>query len=222
MQKKVLIVDNNPVILRLFTNMLEKENYEVKTAEDGLEALQTLETFYPSLMLIDLIMPKINGEKLCRIIRKMPEFNSIFIVIVSAIAAEENIDFLSFGANACIAKGPFRQMQAYTSNVLEYLEHNQNASLAQGIMGCEDIYEREITRELLATKKHLEITLDHITDGFIELTPSAKIIYANRAAIKLFEVSEEELLATLFLNLFPIEQQQFIQNSFSRLKNSFG
>ena len=58
MKEKVLVVDNNKVILRQITKFLQQRGYQVLTAEDSLEALQTIESFLPSLMFVDLIMPK--------------------------------------------------------------------------------------------------------------------------------------------------------------------
>ena len=99
MRKKVLVVDNNKLIVRLLTAFLQQKGYIVSSVEDGWAALDQLDVFHPDIMLVDLIMPQINGEKLCRIIRKIPEHRSIFIIIVSAIAAEEKVDFVSYRNN---------------------------------------------------------------------------------------------------------------------------
>lgn len=218
MEKKVLIVDNNKVILRLLTHFFQDKQYQVLTAGDGLEALRILGYFQPSIVLVDLIMPKINGEKLCRIIRKMPQFESTFIVIVSAIAAENKVDFLSYGADACIAKGPFKEMQENISTVLNYLENSDTEALSENVFGAENIFERDITKELLANKKHFEVTLDNMVDGFLELTVQGNIIFANNAAVELLGVPEEELLTTYLPNLFPAEQKQLIEESFCKLE----
>jgi len=71
-KKKILVVDNDPVVLRLMTNFLEKKGHQVLTAKDGLFALDVLKTHTPDVMFIDLVMPNIGGEKLCRIVRSMP------------------------------------------------------------------------------------------------------------------------------------------------------
>ena len=86
MGKKILVVDNNPVMLKFMTNLLEKEEHQVVTAENGLAALDILTTFTPDIVFLDLVMPHISGEKLCQIIRDMPKLKEVYIIILSAIA----------------------------------------------------------------------------------------------------------------------------------------
>ena len=81
MKKKILVADNDHLILKFMTDLLGKEGHQVKTAKDGLAALDILITYIPDVMFIDLVMPNINGEQLCRIIRKMPELKDTYIVI---------------------------------------------------------------------------------------------------------------------------------------------
>ena len=83
MGKKILVVDNHPMILKFMTDLLKKEGHNVLSADDGLSALQILETQIPDIMFIDLIMPNITGEKLCRIIRNDPRFQDVYICILS-------------------------------------------------------------------------------------------------------------------------------------------
>ncbi|MBL0717039.1 MAG: response regulator, partial [Desulfosarcina sp.] len=117
--KKTLVVDNHPVTLKFMTSLLEGMGHSVITTEDGLAALDVLESYRPEIIFIDLIMPKIGGKKLCRIIRNRPEFKSVFIIILSAVAAEDNLDFISLGANACIAKCPPKIMKEYIRALLD-------------------------------------------------------------------------------------------------------
>lgn len=210
MKKKVLVVDNNKLVVRLLGNFLQQKGYGIATAEDGLSALEQLDSFRPDIMLIDLIMPRINGEKLCRIIRKIPDYDSLFLVIISAIAAEEKIDFLSFGANACIAKGPAKIMEAHLATVLDHFEHNQIDLLSKKIFGAENIFERDITKELLATKKHLEITLNNMDEGLVELNADGQVIFVNPAAVQLLGRAEEKVLSAFFPDFFGAEDHRKI------------
>lgn len=211
MNKKILVVDNNKFARHLFTDFLEKQGDEVKTAEDGLRALDILDSFRPSVVFVDLVMPNINGEKFCKIVRKMPEFDSMALVIVSAIAVEEKLDFAALGANACIAKGPFDEMKKHILTVLDHLEKDDHQSLRNKIYGIENLYEREITKELLSANRHFEILLNNINDGFLELTSDANIIFANKAAAMLLQCPEEKLLSTSFPEFLPKQHRAFIK-----------
>ena len=93
---KVLVVDNSKSVLTIFTELLSKKGYEVVTADDGLTALTTITSFRPDVMFVDLVMPIISGDKLCRAVREMPQFDEMPLVIISGIAAEEKIDFFGF------------------------------------------------------------------------------------------------------------------------------
>ena len=219
-KKKILLVDNNKVILRLVTHMLEKMGHEVKTAENGLSALEILKSYLPDVMFIDLIMPNISGNILCRIIRKRKEFDSIFLVILSAVAAEEQVDFVSFGADACIAKGPAKEMEKHIATVMDYAEKDENFPFVEEILGLQDVYKREITKELLAKQKHFEITLDNMGGGFLELTRLHKIVFANSTASFLLKTSEEELLSSNFLDHFEITEREYIAGYLNNIQRT--
>lgn len=210
--RKILVVDNNPVILRLMSHMLEEMGYEVATAVDGLNALKTLDNFIPEVIFIDLVMPKIGGEKLCRIIRGLPKMKNVFLVIFSGIAAEEQIDFRKIGADACIAKGPFSEIREHVKKVLAMAANRLTSPISRKIFGPESFFEREITKELLYTKKHFEIALNRISDAFLELTHEGKIVYANIAASKMLGQPEEKVLSQCFDHFFPENQQPYIRD----------
>jgi len=200
--KKILVVDNHPAMLKFMSNLLEKKGHHVLTAGDGLSALDILKTYIPDVIFIDLVMPNISGDKLCRIIRSMPKLKDVYLIILSAIAAEEKVDFYELGANACIIKGPFNKMSQHVLAALDQLDLGITLKLAGKIIELEDIHEREITKELLSSKRHLEAILRNLSEGILELTIEANIVYANQPAISLIGIPEEKLLASNFTELF--------------------
>jgi PAS domain S-box-containing protein len=219
MRKKILVVDNCPVTLLLLTHMLQKEDYEVETAENGLAAIEIMDQFKPDIMIIDLVMPNITGDKLCQIIRKKPEFDDVLLVILSAIAAEEKIDFISFGADACIAKGPSQEMIKNILIVFKLAENRNKAELSKQIFGLEHVHARQVTKELLVSKKNFEITLQNMADGFVRLTPSAKIVSVNSVATDFFKKPEEKLISTTFFDHFETKQKNIIIDHFNKIIN---
>ena len=88
MNKKILVVDDNRQMLEFMTHLLEGEGHQVITSEDGFSALDLLTTFTPDIIFVDLVMPKIGGDKLCQIVRKMEHLQNCYIVLVSAAAAD--------------------------------------------------------------------------------------------------------------------------------------
>ena len=206
--KKILVVDNSPVMLQFMRKLLEKKRHRVMTAKDGLSALDILKSFVPDVVFIDLVMPNISGEKLCEIIRGKPQFKDVFIVIVTAIAKEQELDFVGFGANACIAKCPFNKLEEYFLYVLDQMDSEGSCELSRQVIGLADIYRREITKELLSSKKHSEVILSNISEGVLELTPEGKVVYANPTAISLTGLPEAKLLASNFTEFFPKEDDR--------------
>ena len=210
--KKILIVDNHPVMLKFMSNLLEKKGHQVLTAPDGLSALDILKTNIPDVIFADLVMPNISGEKLCRIVRSKPELKEVFLVIISAIAVEDEANLLDYSADACIAKGPFDKMGDHIFTILEHLDTARACEMPKEILGRESLYGRQITKELLASKNHFEATLNNISEGILELTAELKIIYANPAAVSIIGIPEETLLSKDFTKLFLKKHQKKIED----------
>jgi len=209
--KKILVVDNDQFILEILKDLLSKEGHQVVTAEDGLSALDVLETVTPDIMFVDLVMPNIDGKKLCKIVRRMENLKDTYIAILSATAKEDFKDITELGANTCIAKGPIDQM---SNDILGVLAEPQAASsryLSGETLGGPDIYERGITKELLSLKKHFEVVLERMTEGILEVSTDARIVYANRAASLLADLSEENLLGQRLPQLFAEKDRQRIR-----------
>ena len=102
---KILIAEDDPIMLMLLQHHLAKENYTLSTHSDAREALQALDTFDPNLIITDIVMPFTSGLELISIIRstglKTP------ILVLSAMDQETTVlEALSLGANDFITK-PF-------------------------------------------------------------------------------------------------------------------
>jgi len=201
MRKKILVVDNNPLILELMTDLLEKEGHQVLAVEDGLSALGSLKTYIPDVIFVDLIMPNIGGKKLCQIIRAMPDLKDAYLVILSAIAAEEEPDIAKLGVNAYIAKGPFDEMKQHVLNALDQ-SHRTTEDMQEKIVGVEGIFPREITSELLAGTKSFEVIVNSMQEGIIEITSQHRMVYVNPSALSIIGRPEEKLLGLRFFEIF--------------------
>lgn len=212
MIQNVLLVDNDRFILEMISNFLSERGYEVLKAEGGLDALDMLKTFNPDILFIDLIMPNIDGKKLCQIIRGRPEFKNSYVVILSAVAAEEKVDPTEkYGVDACIAKGPAEEMKQNILDIIDRFDAVEKAKLLDKTYGIEKIYPREITKELLSARNHFEMILEKMKEGVMEINFDGRIIYANPASLFLTNLSEEELLGLKFEELFIPEDRQRIR-----------
>ncbi len=86
MSKKILIVDDEPNIVVPLEYLMEQNNYEVKIAETGERALELIASFNPDLILLDIMLPGMDGYEVCQTIRQDPSLNDTKIVFLSAMA----------------------------------------------------------------------------------------------------------------------------------------
>ncbi len=107
-KRKILVVDDDPEIVELFVDVLERDGrFEVKTAATGYDAGIATQEFMPDLIILDYMLPDVNGNVVCQTIRKNPNFEHIKIIIVSGVVNQEEInDLLKAGADDFVKK-PF-------------------------------------------------------------------------------------------------------------------
>ena len=107
MNKKILIVDDEPNILISLEFLMRREGFEILVARDGEEALQSIRAHRPDLVLLDIMMPRINGFEVCRQVRADPALSGTRIVMLSAKGRPAQIaEGLALGADGYITK-PF-------------------------------------------------------------------------------------------------------------------
>lgn len=97
--QKVLVVDDEEPIQELLKYNLEKTGYDVKTASDGFKAVDIAKKFHPDLVLLDIMMPKMDGVETCRLLREIPELQKTFIVFLTA-RSEEYSEVAAFDVGA--------------------------------------------------------------------------------------------------------------------------
>ena len=83
-KKSVLVIDDSPTVRRLAEIVLSQAGYEVYTADDGDEGLDIAKRVHPSIILVDFVMPRMNGYKLCKIIRSDPDLKHIPLILITA------------------------------------------------------------------------------------------------------------------------------------------
>ncbi|HWY98691.1 MAG TPA: response regulator, partial [Bacteroidia bacterium] len=81
---KILLVDDEPDVLEFLSFNLKKEGYEVFTAGDGRIAIQTAKKVHPNLIVLDVMMPEMDGIEACKELRTMPETKNSFIIFLTA------------------------------------------------------------------------------------------------------------------------------------------
>jgi DNA-binding response OmpR family regulator len=107
MSKRIIVVDDEPSIGRLVKMSLAVEGYEVRMATSGFEALELVEEKIPDLVVLDIMMPGMNGYEVCMELKKKPQTRDVKIVFLSALGRPgDPQQGLAMGADDYILK-PF-------------------------------------------------------------------------------------------------------------------
>lgn len=80
----ILVVDGDPDLVDIIRTYLEARGYRVETASDGVEALARLETVHPAVVLLDVMMPRMDGWEVARVIRDHPQMTDVRVVMLTA------------------------------------------------------------------------------------------------------------------------------------------
>lgn len=89
-RKKVLIVEDEPCMREVLKIRVEMMGFEAETADDGSIALEKVKTYQPDLILLDLMLPKIDGFHVCKKLKSDPQYKHIPVIVVTARLSEED------------------------------------------------------------------------------------------------------------------------------------
>lgn len=109
--KKILIVDDDYGVVMPLEFLLKHNGYRVKAVQNGEDALQMVSGFMPDLVLLDILLPSIDGFEICQTIRENARFGDIKIIFLTAMVRDVDIaKGLALGADAYITK-PFSNVE---------------------------------------------------------------------------------------------------------------
>ena len=107
-QNKILFVDDTKMFQNIYKSKLMSEGYQVKTADNGLEAIKVLtesKEWKPDIILLDLIMPVMDGFKVLQTVKTNPDFSSILVIVFSSRGQPEEIEkAVNLGADGYLIK----------------------------------------------------------------------------------------------------------------------
>ncbi|MHB0912852.1 MAG: response regulator transcription factor [Armatimonadota bacterium] len=130
MPRKILAVDDEKHIVRLVQVNLERQGYEVVTANDGKEALQKVEEEKPDLLVLDVMMPYMDGFEVLQTLRRNPETANIPVVMLTAKAQDADV-FRGWqsGVDAYLTK-PFNPMEliSFVKRIFKALDDEGGSS----------------------------------------------------------------------------------------------
>jgi two-component system alkaline phosphatase synthesis response regulator PhoP len=135
---KILVVDDEEDILELLEYNLKKEGYEVKTAKNGKDAIEIAKVFIPSIILIDIMMPVMDGIETCKKLKEIDKLSKTFILFLTA-RTEEYSEIAAFesGADDYIPK-PIKP-KALLSRINALVRREKKSDNTQSILNAGDL-----------------------------------------------------------------------------------
>lgn len=157
-KESILAIDDDEDILELVRYNLERANYQVKAVTSGEEALDAARSFLPDAILLDLMLPGVDGLEVCRILKNDSQTSAIPILMLTALGEEADIvTGLELGADDYVTK-PFspRVLMARVKALLR--RQNAPASPEVAVLKAGDIVINSSTYEVLAGEKPVDLT----------------------------------------------------------------
>lgn len=113
----ILVVDDNRSVVRIIQVLLQKEGFEVLTAFDGLEALQKAQEEKPDLIILDVVMPKMDGYEVCRLLQDDPDTAAIPVLMLTVKGQVDDPDL----DERALDTGIQERMDGYEAGAIEFL-----------------------------------------------------------------------------------------------------
>ena len=206
MAKRALVVDNDRLCVELLGDILGQEGYEVSKAFDGMEAMEMLQRALPDIVFLDLVMPKIDGDRVFHYIRTHPRTCHIPIVIVSGTLVEDARDALNMKADGYVAKSRREEFEQNILTVLKRLRAGE-PEVGREILGLEHLIPRHKVKELLAVRRFSQTVLRTIVEGIAEVDGRQRILFVNRACLEMVGRPELDLIGTQVADLLTAEHR---------------
>ena len=191
---RILVVDDEPEILGVFTLILNAAGYDVLTASTGQHGLQLAREKRPDLVLLDVMLPDLNGMEVCKQIKSDPDLRDVFVVLISggATNAAHKVEGLESGADDYMVKP---------------LDSEELLARIRTIVRL-----RDTTAALRASEQHYRRLVEILPDavGLIDL--HGRLTSANRQAVEMLGYAgPEELLGKSVFDLTPPEEHERVK-----------
>ncbi|MFH2131022.1 MAG: response regulator, partial [bacterium] len=203
-QQTILIVNDEPAGLQYLVNELTLQNYRVQIARDGFEAMERLKEEPPDLVLLDLIMPRMNGFELCRCIRKNHKLSTLPIVMLIDRNRTNDLALgLQCGANDYLTK-PFQKEELEIRIRNQLAAQKTTATIKElKYLKKELFLKEENEARLNISQQKLRTILDQVSDPVFFFDAHLRITHLNKKAEDLFGCQRTQLGEKKVSHLLP-------------------
>jgi signal transduction histidine kinase/CheY-like chemotaxis protein len=222
MPKRILIADNDLLVSALVEEALEGAGYEVTLVGDGLEAWSRIQEGAPDYLILDLVMPKLDGARLCRHLKADPRFRSLPVIILTGTPVNGDSNLETLGAEAYIAKQSSQSMLPELLSTLQALGRGERTKGASNRRGGNGDQPNQLVLELLAETAHLSAILENLGEGVLLVDPAGSLIHVNPAGAELLQRPQRELLGAELVAVLGAELGDSLKNALQQLASQGG
>ena len=201
---KLLLIDDSSEVRSFLTELLRKSGYEVEEASTGIEGLKLAREKSPDLVLLDVVLPDLNGLVICKQIKSDPELNGVFVVLISgeAVSWEDRAAGLAVGADECLAKP---------------IEPRELLSWVQAMVRVQ-----QAEKWLRASEQRFRALVEHSCDAVAVLNAEGSFSYAGPSTTNILGYTVEELLGRNAFELVHPDDLSITVDLFQRLLGAPG
>ena len=221
----ILVVDDTPDNVRLLSRILTEQGYQVRKALNGKSALATVEKLAPDLILLDVMMPELNGYEVCQELKKSPDLCSIPVIFLSALDdVSDKVKAFQVGGVDYITK-PFQEQEVLARVANHLIIKDQRIQLQEQAHKLEELVGK--LQQEIQERKRAELALtiaqkksDHLLLNILPLTIIENLKKGQGSAAEKFD-SATVLFAdivdftSLAVKISPLELVNFLNKIFS-------
>jgi CheY-like chemotaxis protein len=211
-QASIVLAENDRLISEAIGELLRSKGYCVRVATDGLEALQLIKDVRPSFVILDIMMPKLDGSRVCWMVRQDPVLRDTPIIAFSSLSARDFRFFPNLSADAYVAKGPIAEAFRNIMQAIEYIQSGDQSEDTGGLFGYDHIKPREIVGEMLREIRRLNSVLQALGGGTLELDTKGRIVRASVGACEILGRNESQLVGEMLVSLCEERDQPTLRH----------
>jgi PAS domain S-box-containing protein len=219
-QKTIVLVDDDPLIVEALTDLLSAEGYTVHTARDGLDALSVIWEVEPDYIILDAVLPKLDGGQICAAVRQDARLRKTPIIAFSALSPQDYQFFPQLSADAYVAKGRLAVSAHHILTVINQFEGSGTEQAKAQLLGYEQYQSRRLVNELLRERRYLMAILRVVAPGALVLDRDGRIVMANPGSCEILGKLETELVGELLAALAPPDHRHEVQSLLTTLGQS--
>lgn len=216
--KTIVFADNDPILVAAMPELLKTKGFDVHCTQDGLETLQAIRQLKPHYVILDVIMPKIDGSRVCSLIRRDATLRHTPIIAFSALSPEQIAGFPELSADAYVAKGPLPIVAKNLLAAIAYVEERGRGDLQGGIFGYEGFQGRHLITEVLGFKRYWEALVRIFRHGILALDEGGRVLLVNPVATRLLGRNETAIIGESIVGLLSCEDREDAQRVLDELK----